>query len=70
MTLPREVVPGHKYRITRLCSERRFFLRPDDETNNAFIYCFALAAKRAKVEVAFLYARRSGACQHFLRSSF
>jgi hypothetical protein len=39
--------------ITRRCSERRFFLRPDEETNNAFIYCLALAARRAKVEVTF-----------------
>jgi hypothetical protein len=23
-------------------SERRFFMRPDRETNNAFIYCHAL----------------------------
>ena len=51
MTLPREVVPGRNYMITRRCSERRFFLRPDGTTNNAFIYCLALAANRAKVEV-------------------
>jgi hypothetical protein len=42
--------------ITRRCSERRFFLRPDDDTNNAFTYCLALAAKRAKVEVTFSVA--------------
>jgi hypothetical protein len=42
--------------ITRRCSERRFFLRPDDDTNNAFIYCLALAAKRAKVQVTFSVA--------------
>jgi hypothetical protein len=30
--------------ITRRCSERRFFLRPDDDTNDAFIYCLGLAA--------------------------
>jgi len=53
MTLPRQVVPGRDYMITRRCSERRFFLRPDDETNNAFTYCLALAAIRAKVEVSF-----------------
>jgi len=53
MTLPRQVVPGRDYMITRRCSERRFFLRPDDDTNNAFIYCLALAATRAKVQVTF-----------------
>jgi REP element-mobilizing transposase RayT len=56
MTLPRQVVPGRDYMITRRCSERRFFLRPDDETNDAFIYCLVLAATRAKVEVTFSVA--------------
>jgi hypothetical protein len=42
--------------VTRRCSERRFFLRPDDATNNAFIYCLALAAERAKVQVTFTVA--------------
>jgi putative transposase len=42
--------------ITRRCSERRFFLRPDAETNNAFIYCLALAARRAKVDILFVVA--------------
>jgi REP element-mobilizing transposase RayT len=56
MTLPREVVPGRDYMITRRCSERRFFLRPDDITNNAFIYCLALAVQRSKVEVNFACA--------------
>ncbi len=56
MTLPRQVVPGCDYMITRRCSERRFFLRPDDATNNAFLYCLGLAAQRAKVEVNFSVA--------------
>jgi putative transposase len=53
MSLPREVVPGRDYMITRRCSERRFFLRPDEATNNTFIYCLALAVQRSKVEVTF-----------------
>ena len=56
MTLPRQVVPGRDYMITRRCSERRFFLRPDDDTNNAFIYCLALDAKRAKVQTTLTVA--------------
>jgi REP element-mobilizing transposase RayT len=56
MTLPRQVLPGRDYMVTRRCSERRFFLRPDEDTNNAFIYCLILAAKRAKVEVTFAVA--------------
>ena len=51
MTLPRDVVPGRDYIITRRCSERRFFLRPDGVANNAFIYCLALAVQRSKVEL-------------------
>lgn len=32
--------------FTRRCSERRFFLRPDPETTNAFWYCLGWAAQR------------------------
>jgi REP element-mobilizing transposase RayT len=56
MSLARQVLPGSDYMITRRCSERRFFLRPDDDTNNAFVYCLALAALRAKVEILFVVA--------------
>lgn len=56
MTLPRQVVPGRDYMITRRCSERRFFLHPDEDTNNAFIYCLGLAAQRANVQVTFSVA--------------
>ena len=56
MILPRQVVPGYDYLITRRCSERRFFLRPDDDTNNAYIYCLALAAMRANVQVSYSVA--------------
>jgi|GEM_PF-7060271 hypothetical protein len=48
MSLPRAIVPGRRYMITRRCSERRFFMRPDRETNNAFIYCLAFAARKAE----------------------
>jgi putative transposase len=53
MSLPRAVVSGRTYLITRRCSERRFFLRPDPQTNNAFIYCLAVAAKKYGIEVIF-----------------
>jgi len=56
MTLPRQVVPGCDYMVTRRCSERRFFLRPDAETNNAFLYCLGLAAGRANIELLFSVA--------------
>lgn len=41
MTLPRQVVPGRDYMITRRRWERRSFLRFDEDTNSAFIYCLA-----------------------------
>jgi putative transposase len=50
MTLPREVVPGF-YMVTRRCTQRQLLLRPDDETNNAFLYCLTEAAQRFGIEV-------------------
>jgi putative transposase len=54
MTSPRQVIKGRTYMLTRRCSERRFFLRPSDETNNAYVYCFAVAAQRYSVDVYWL----------------
>jgi putative transposase len=51
MTLPRAVIPHRCYLITRRCSERRFFMRPDKETSNAFIYCLAVSAARFGIGV-------------------
>jgi REP element-mobilizing transposase RayT len=56
MTLPRQVVPGRDFMVTRRCSERRFFLRPDAETNSVFLYCLGLAARHANVHVLFTVA--------------
>jgi REP element-mobilizing transposase RayT len=44
MTLPRPVFPGRFLFITRSCTQREFLLRPDDETNNAFVYLLGEAA--------------------------
>ena len=46
MSLPRIVLPGRTYLLTRRCSERRFFLRPSRKVDQAFLYCLAEAAKR------------------------
>ena len=51
MTLPREVIPGRFYMVTRRCTQRQLLLRPDPETNNAFIYCLADAAQRFGIDV-------------------
>jgi REP element-mobilizing transposase RayT len=40
------VLPGKTYLITRRCTQRQFLLRPDDKTNQAYLYCLAEAADR------------------------
>ena len=37
--------------VTRRCTQRQYLLRPDRETNNAFIYCLAVAAQRNPIDV-------------------
>jgi putative transposase len=51
MSVPRQILPGRFYKITRRCTQRQFLLRPDDETNNAFLYCLAEAAARFEIEI-------------------
>jgi hypothetical protein len=43
--------------ITRRCTQRQFLLRPDEATNNAFLYCLAVAALRTGVRVLFAAAQ-------------
>jgi putative transposase len=56
MSTAREVLPGRTYMITRRCTQRQFLMRPDRETNNAFIYCLAEAAQRFRIEIIFTVA--------------
>ncbi len=56
MSIPREVLPGQTYMITRRCTQRQFLMRPDRDTNNAFIYCLAVAAQRHQIRVIFTMA--------------
>lgn len=51
MSIPRQVLPGTFYMLTRRCTQRQFILRPDEETNNAFVYCLAEAAQRYQIEI-------------------
>ena len=44
------------YMITRRCIQRQFLMRPDAETNNAFIYCLAEAAVEFEIDVLFTVA--------------
>ena len=56
MSIPRDVVPGRTYMITRRCTQRQFLMRPDDQTNNAFVYCLAVAAERYGIRILFTVA--------------
>ncbi len=49
--LPRPVLPGKFYMITRRATQRQFLLRPDAETNNTFLYMLAEAALRFGIVV-------------------
>jgi hypothetical protein len=51
MSLPRPVLPGQFYMITRRCTQRQLSLRPDPATNNAFTYCLIEAAQRCEIDV-------------------
>ncbi len=49
MTLPREILPGTFWLVSRRCAQGQFLLRPDDETNEIFEYCLAEAASRYSI---------------------
>ena len=49
--LPRPVLPRQFYMITRRCTQRQFLLRPDTQTNNAFLYCLIDAALRTEIDI-------------------
>lgn len=51
MTRPRRVVPGVCYLITRRCSERRFFLRPNPRIKQIFEYVLGCLSKAYGVEI-------------------
>ena len=51
MTEPRQVFKGDFHLITRRCTQRQFLLRPDDETNNAYVYCLAVAAQKYDIDI-------------------
>ncbi len=51
MSSPRQVLPGQFYLLTRRCTQRQFLLRPDEVTNNAFVYCLGEAAQRFDIDI-------------------
>lgn len=51
MTLPRPIVPGRTYLITRRCTQREFLLRPDDAIHDALEYLLLWAAEKYNVGI-------------------
>jgi len=51
MSLPREILPNRFWMLTRRCTQRMFLLRPDDEMNNAFLYCVIEAALKFDIQL-------------------
>jgi putative transposase len=51
MTVPRQVVPGATYLVTRRCSQRQYLLRPSALTNDVFLYLLAVASTRFEIVV-------------------
>lgn len=49
MSLPRRILKGTTYLLTRRCTRRMFLLRPSKETNQIFLYCLAYAAETTGV---------------------
>jgi REP element-mobilizing transposase RayT len=51
MSLPRQVLPGATYLVTRRCSQRQFLLRPCKLTNEIFLYVLARAVERFGIKI-------------------
>lgn len=53
MTMPRQVVAGRTYMVTRRCLEGRFFFTPDEggKVEEAQLYCVGLAARNTGLKV-------------------
>jgi putative transposase len=51
MTVPRRILPGTTYLVTRRCFQRQFLLRPSPSTSGIFLYVLAVAAARYRVRV-------------------
>lgn len=51
MSIPRQVLPGTTYLLTRRCFQRQFLLRPDPQVNRIFSFCLARATRLFEVQV-------------------
>jgi hypothetical protein len=51
MTLPRRVLPGTTYLLSRRTLDRRFYLRPSAELNRVYLYALAHAQAKHGVQI-------------------
>lgn len=51
MTIPRKILAGLTYFLTRRCTQRMFLLRPSKYVKQVLLYCLAEAAKRFNITV-------------------
>jgi len=51
MTMPRPIVPGRTYLVTRRVTQRQLWLKPTKLTRACFHYCVAVAQKRSGVRL-------------------
>jgi putative transposase len=51
MTLPRQLLPGVTYLVTRRCFQRQFLLCPSPLTNQLLAYLLALSAQRFGIQL-------------------
>lgn len=51
MTMPRQILSGTSYLVTRRCAQRQFLLRPDRTISAIFRYVLAVAARRHRIAV-------------------
>jgi putative transposase len=49
VSVPREILPGRSYLLTRRCTQRQFLLKPSRRTNQLVRYCLAVAAGKSGV---------------------
>lgn len=49
MTLPRQILPGKTYLVTRCCTQRQFLLKPSRIVNWIVLFCIACAAHKTGV---------------------
>lgn len=51
MTLPRQILPGKTYLVTRRTTQRQFLLKPSKTVNAISLFCIAYAAHLYKIQI-------------------